>query len=74
MFDRDPQEAGLTVLQAPPGPHLAARAALLQGQRLQCCVDLTPTPYTPAETLYHRDDALSVKPVLHYQGTAYLCY
>ena len=27
-----------------------------------------------SETLYHRDDALSTKPVMHYQGTAYLCY
>ena len=27
-----------------------------------------------SETLYWRDDALSTKPVMHYQGTAYLCY
>ena len=26
------------------------------------------------ETLYKGDDALSTKPVMHYQGTAYLCY
>ena len=26
------------------------------------------------ETLYEREDALSIKPVMHYQGTAYLCY
>ena len=27
-----------------------------------------------SETLYQGDDALSTKPVMHYQGTAYLCY
>ena len=27
-----------------------------------------------AETLYWGDDALSTKPVMQYQGTAYLCY
>ena len=27
-----------------------------------------------AETLYLGDDALSTKPVMHYQGTVYLCY
>ena len=26
------------------------------------------------ETLYKGDDALSTKPVMHYQCTAYLCY
>ena len=26
------------------------------------------------ETLYRGDDALSSKPVMHYQDTAYLCY
>ena len=26
------------------------------------------------ETLYKGDDALSTKPVMHYQGTSYLCY
>ena len=26
------------------------------------------------ETLYYGDDALSTKPVMYYQGTAYLCY
>ena len=26
------------------------------------------------ETLYSGDDALSTKPVMHYQATAYLCY
>ena len=25
------------------------------------------------ETLYWGDDALSTKPVMHYQGTAYIC-
>ena len=25
------------------------------------------------ETLYEGDDALNTKPVMHYQGTAYLC-
>ena len=29
---------------------------------------------TQTETLYSGDDALSTKPVMHYQGTAYLCY
>ena len=27
-----------------------------------------------SETLYQGDDALSTKPVMHYQGTADLCY
>ena len=35
---------------------------------------LTPLGLPPPEILYHRDDALSTKPVMHYQGTAYLCY
>ena len=26
------------------------------------------------ETLYQGDGALSTKPVMHYQGAAYLCY
>ena len=30
--------------------------------------------WTSPETLYQGDDALSTKPVMHYQGTAYLCY
>ena len=29
---------------------------------------------TGPETIYQGDDALSTKPVIHYQGTAYLCY
>ena len=31
--------------------------------------DIQPPKGRP-ETLYHRDDALSTKPVMHYQGTA----
>ena len=30
--------------------------------------------YGTSETLYQGDGALSTKPVMHYQGTAYLCY
>ena len=30
--------------------------------------------WEPSETLYKGDDALSTKPVMHYQGTADLCY
>ena len=30
--------------------------------------------YISPETLYLGDDALSTKPVMHYRGTAYLCY
>ena len=26
------------------------------------------------ETLYHRDNALSNKPLMHYQSKVYLCY
>ena len=36
--------------------------------------DITLHDTTQPETLYWEDDALSTKPVMHYQGTAYLSY
>ena len=34
----------------------------------------TITDIMAPETLYHRDGTLSIKTVMYYQGTAYLCY
>ena len=46
----------------------SAYCVSMQPDLPQVIIELQP------ETLYKGDDALSTKPVMHYQGTAYLCY
>ena len=51
-------------------PDLWARATCGRGANPR----LTCTHGGHTETLYYGDDALTTNPVMHYQGTTYLCY